>query len=226
MRILVVEDEPKIAALIKRGLTQESFAVDVCRTGDEALDMALAEPYDAIILDRMLPGSYEGAVLCAVLRERKVIAPILMLTAKDTTSDKIAGLNSGADDYLVKPFDFDELVARIRALTRRPPAVHDVTLRYDELTLNTTTKQVQRAGRLIAMTAKEFALLEYFMRHPGQLLSKEAIIAHVWDYDAIVISNNVEVYIRMLRSKIDKPFGYPVIHTVKGMGYRLEAKRP
>lgn len=225
MRVLVVEDEPKIAKLIKRGLAQESFAVDVCHTGDEGLDMALAEPYDVIVLDRMLPGSYEGAALCEELRARKITAPILMLTAKDTTSDKIAGLNSGADDYLVKPFDFDELVARIRALARRPPAVHDVVLSYDELTLNTTTKQVHRAGQLIPMTAKEFALLEYFMRHPGQILSKDAIIARIWDYDAIVISNNVEVYIRMLRSKIDKPFSYPLIHTVKGMGYRLEARR-
>jgi DNA-binding response OmpR family regulator len=226
MRVLVIEDERKIAQLIKRGLTQESFAVDICQTGDEALEIMETESYDAIILDRMLPGNYEGIELCKTLRARNVMLPILLLTAKDTTRDKIDGLNSGADDYLVKPFDFDELVARIRALTRRPTQAHAVILRYDELELHTATRRAYRASMPITLTAKEFALLEYFMRHPGQVLSKQAIIQNVWNYDAIVVSNNVEVYIRMLRSKIDRAFAYPLIHTAKGMGYVLEARHP
>lgn len=225
MRVLVVEDEPKIAQLIKRGLTQDAFAVDVRDNGDDALELLETEQYDVLIIDRMLPGNYEGAALCKTLRERGVQTPVLLLTAKDTTKDKIEGLNSGADDYLVKPFDFDELVARVRALGRRPAATHAVVLKYDELELDTTAKTVHRAGKQITLTAKELALLEYFMRHPGQILSKEAIIQKVWDYDAIVISNNVEVYVRMLRSKIDRPFAYPLIQTVKGLGYKLEATK-
>lgn len=225
MRVLVVEDEPKIARLIKRGLRRESFAVDTCDNGDEALEFLQTETYQVVILDRMLPGSFDGTALCAEIRRRGIHAPILFLTAKDQTQDKIVGLNSGADDYMVKPFDFDELVARVRALARRSPTAEPVVLRYDQLVLNTATKTLKRDNIKINVTAKELSLLEYFMRYPGQVLSKESIINYVWDYDAVVISNNVEVYVKMLRSKIDKPFAYPLIHTVKGLGYTLKAPK-
>lgn len=225
MRVLIVEDEIKIAQLIARGLSRESFAVDTCNNGDDALDLLKTETYQVILLDRMLPGRFEGAALCREIRQRGIATPILLLTAKDQTADKIAGLNSGADDYMVKPFDFDELVARLRALARRAPKLEPVVLHYDQLTLDTATKTVSRNNTTIALTAKEYCLLEYFMQNPGRVLSKETIIHHVWNYDAVVISNNVEVYVRMLRSKIDKPFAYPLIHTVKGLGYKLEARK-
>lgn len=222
MRVLVVEDEQKIAQLIKRGLTLEGFAVDTCDAGDEALQMTDDNKYQVIILDRRLPGSFEGTELCKELRARHNTTPILLLTARTQTKDKIDGLNSGADDYMVKPFDFDELVARVRALSRRASEVRPVVLAYDQLLLDTARKTVVRDGKPISLTAKEFSLLEYFMQHPGQILSKEAIIARIWDYDAVVIANNVEAHIKALRSKVDRPFPYPLIRTVKGLGYKLE----
>lgn len=225
MRVLVVEDTLKVAQLIKRGLARESFAVDTCDTGDEALELVASESYQVIILDRRLPGRFEGAELCREFRRRGIHTPILLLTAKDRTEDKIEGLDSGADDYLVKPFDFNELVARVRALARRPQAATPVVLQYDELSLDTATKMVQRAGKTITLTAKEYSLLEYFMRHPKQVMSKDAIIRHVWDYDSVVISNNVEVYMRMLRSKVDRPFAYPLLQTIRGLGYKLEVPK-
>jgi len=222
MRVLVVEDEQKIAHLIKRGLTLEAFAVDICNTGDEALRLVEKNSYQVIILDRRLPGSFEGTELCRELRNRNNSTPILLLTARSKTKDTIDGLNSGADDYMTKPFDFDELVARVRALSRRAADAYPVILTYDELILDITRKTVTRGGKPISLTAKELSLLEYFMQHPGQILSKEAIIARIWDYDAVVIANNVEVHIRALRHKIDRPFPYPLIHTIKGLGYKLE----
>lgn len=224
MRILVIEDEEKIGQLIKKGLILESFAVDLRSTVQDGLYMAAHEKYDVIVLDRKLPDG-DGLELCRHLRDRSIHTPILLLTARDLRQDILDGLNGGADDYLVKPFDFDELVARIRALARRNTAAHSVVLRFDEIELDTTTKEVRREGKTIPLTAKELAVLEYFLKHPNQILSKQAIIDNVWDYDAIVISNNVEVLIRLLRSKIDRPFAYPLIHTYKNLGYKLASKK-
>jgi len=222
MRILVVEDEHKIANAIKQGLMQESYAVDVVYEGVGGYDMAVSEEYDVIVLDRMLPGM-EGAEFCRKLREAKIHTPILMLTAKGEIADRVEGLNSGADDYLVKPFAFEELLARIRSLSRRPRKVLETTLRVSDLTLNTQTYVVMRGGREIRLSSKEYALLEYLMRHPNQIVPKKQIINHVWDYDANILPNTVEVYIGYLRNKIDKPYGTttPLLHTIRGFGYKI-----
>jgi len=222
----VVEDEPKIARAIKKGLEQETFAVDVCMDGDEALRYALDEPYDAIVLDRMLP-NMDGVTVCKELRAAGKQTPILLLTAKDTVSDRVDGLNAGADDYLIKPFAFEELLARVRTLLRRPTIVVSPVLECDNLSLNTQTFEVARGGKAIQLTQREFALLEYLLRTNGAIVTKDTIIAHVWDYDADVLPNTVEVYMGYLRSKIDKPFkkSPPLIHTVRGFGYRLGVKK-
>ncbi|MBW7944596.1 response regulator transcription factor [Patescibacteria group bacterium] len=222
MRILVVEDSHKIAGSIKKGLEQESYAVDLAYDGQEGLNLASTEEYDVIILDIMLP-KMDGVEVCKSLREQQIHTPILMLTAKGLTSDKVAGLDAGADDYLTKPFAFEELLARVRALARRPKETIHSVLSYEDLSLNTITHQVQRAKRLLSLSAKEYALLEYLLRHPNQTLSKDQIIAHVWDYDADILPNTVEVYIGYLRNKIDKPFPTkpPLIQTVRGFGYRV-----
>lgn len=222
MRLLVVEDERKIARVIATALRGDGHAVDVVHDGDEGLAMAQTEPYDLLILDRMLPGM-SGTDIVRQLRTEGHTMPILLLTALGITEDKTFGLDSGADDYLVKPFAIDELLARVRALLRRPPLAHDEELQLADLTLNQTQRTVTRAGRTIELTAKEFALLEYLLRHPGQTLSKDTLIAHVWDFDADILPNNVEAYIKNLRQKIDKPFRKPLIHTVRGFGYKLEA---
>jgi DNA-binding response OmpR family regulator len=224
MRVLIVEDEAKIAQLLKKGLALEAFASDVCASGEDALEFAEDNEYQVMIIDRQLAGPLDGAELCKQLRARGYTTPILLLTARDQLSDKVEGLNSGADDYMVKPFDFEELIARVRALARRPSETHPVVLVFDEISLDTSHKSVVRAGRTVSLTAKELSLLEYFMQHPRQILSKEAIIRRIWDYDAVVVSNNVEVHIRALRGKLDRPFGYPLIHTVKGLGYKLDTK--
>jgi DNA-binding response OmpR family regulator len=222
MRILVVEDEHKIAGAIKRGLEQESYAVDVAYEADDGLSSALTGDYDVIILDRMLPGLIEGVEIAKEVRAAGLHTPILMLTAKDQISDRVAGLNAGADDYLVKPFAFEELLARIRALLRRPQEQHGNTLMLDDLSLDTVSFEVKRAARKIDLSQKEFALLEYLMRNQNRVLSKDNLIAHVWDYDADVLPNTVEVYIGYLRNKIDRPFGGPnLLHTVRGFGYKL-----
>lgn len=224
MRILVVEDSHKIAGSIKKGLEQESYAVDVAYDGKHGYDLASSEEYDVIILDLMLP-EMDGIEVCRRLREEKVHSPILILTAKGQTTDKVLGLDTGADDYLTKPFAFEELLARVRALKRRPKETIDSVLEVKDLQLNTVTHNVTRGQSPIQLSAKEYALLEYLMRHPNQSHSKEQIIAHVWDYDADVLPNTVEVYIGYLRNKIDKPFPKlsPVIQTVRGFGYKVGA---
>lgn len=225
MRILVVEDEPKIARAIKRGLEQETFAVDVCSDGDEGLRYALDEPYDVIILDRMLP-SKDGVTVCKELRAAGNQTPVLFLTAKDKVADRVEGLNAGADDYLVKPFAFEELLARVRTLLRRPTQLVGQALTCDSLSLNPQTFEVSRAGKQIQLTQREFSLLEYLLRRQNQIVTKDNIIAHVWDYDADVLPNTVEVYIGYLRSKIDRAFKKesPLIHTIRGFGYKLGKK--
>ena len=223
MRILVVEDEHKIANSIKKGLEQETYAVDVAYGGEEGFDLASSEEYDIIILDLMLPG-LDGLTICKKLRrEENIHTPILILTAKGEVEDKVKGLNSGADDYLPKPFAFSELLARVKALARRPKQVLESSLTVEDLTLNTLSYQVNRSGKNIELSKKEYALLEYLMRHSGKVLSKDQIINNVWDYDADVLPNTVEVYIGYLRNKIDKPFpkSPQLIHTVRGFGYRL-----
>lgn len=223
MRILVVEDERKIANALKRGLQQESFAVDVSLTGDDGLAMALDEPYDLIVLDRMLPG-VDGLTICQKLREAKKDMPIIMLTAKDAIGDRVAGLNSGADDYLIKPFAFEELLARIRSLLRRPAQVVSSVLTCGDLSLDTQTFEVTRAKKRVSLTSKEFALLEYLLRNQKKVLTKDTIISHVWDYDADILPNTVEVYMSYLRNKIDRAFpDLPdLVHTLRGFGYKLE----
>lgn len=222
MRILLVEDEPRIASAIKKGLEHERFAVDVVYNGLDGFDMASTEEYDAIVLDLMIPGM-DGLSVCTALRSQKITTPVLMLTAKGQIQDKVTGLNSGADDYLTKPFAFEELLARLRALIRRPSQLHQTVLSVGHVTVDTTQFTVTRDGTPVQLSAKEFALLEYLIRHSGSILTKDQIISHVWNYDADILPNTVEVYIRNLRKKIDNPFPQfnPVIHTVRGFGYKI-----
>ncbi len=225
MRILVVEDEPKIAHAIKQGLEIKGFAVDAVYDGDTGLSYAQDPDYDVIVLDRMLPGSIDGTELCKKLRENKINTPILMLTARGTIGDKVEGLNSGADDYLVKPFSFDELTARVRALLRRPPVQVGAELKVADLTVDTNNYVVKRAKEDIKLSHKEYALLEYMMHHEGQIITKDMIINHVWDQDADILPNTIEVYIGYLRNKIDRPFprSPQLLHTMRGFGYKLSA---
>lgn len=222
MRVLIIEDEHRIANSIKKGLEQERFAVDVAYNGLDGFDLASTESYDVIILDIMLPDK-DGFTICKELREKNVQVPILMLTAKGQLQDKVSGLNYGADDYLTKPFAFEELLARLHALMRRPQQVQKSILHAGNLTIDTTLFSVERDGRQIQLSAKEFSLLEYLIRHTNTILTKEQIISHVWDYDADILPNTIEVYIRNLRKKIDNPFpaSQPLIHTVRGFGYKI-----
>ena len=222
MRILVVEDEHRIANTIKKGLEQEHFAVDVAYDGTDGLDLATNEEYDAIILDLMLPG-VDGITICKNLREQHIHTPILILTARGQVRDKVEGLDCGADDYMTKPFSFEEMLARVRALMRRPKQTIDQTLTVGPLTLDPKTYRVERSTRLVQLSNKEFTLLEYLMRHAATILTKEQIINNVWDYDADILPNTVEVYIRNLRNKIDRPFSseQPLLHTVRGFGYKI-----
>ncbi len=222
MKVLVIEDEHKIANSIKKGLEQESYAVDLAYNGDDGFDLAVSEEYNVIILDLMLPGM-DGMTICQKIREKEVHTPILILTAKGEIDDKVAGLNSGADDYLVKPFAFAELLARIRALSRRPKKSVGTKLKIADLTLDTTTLEVKRSGKKISLSKKEFSLLEYLLRHPGKILTKERIINNVWDYDADILPNTVEVYIGYLRKKIDQKSSSKkqLIHTIRGFGYKI-----
>lgn len=223
MRVLFVEDEEKIAKAVKRGLELKGYAVDIVSDGDTGLSYAVDPDYDIIILDRMLPGSIDGIEIAKRARSEGQKAPILMLTARGSIDDRVEGLNSGADDYLIKPFSFSELVARMQALLRRPPISTDTVLKYDNLSLDPSKYEVKRDGKSIKLSSKEFSLLEYFIRHAEQILTKDMIINHVWNEDAIVMPNTVEVYIGYLRAKIDRPFPdhTPLINTVRGFGYKL-----
>jgi DNA-binding response OmpR family regulator len=225
MRILVVEDEHKIANAIKQGLAQEKYAVDVEYDADSGLGAALSESYDVMVIDRMLPGSVEGLDICRQVRQKGIHTPILLLTAKDQTRDRVEGLNAGADDYLVKPFSFEELLARIRALMRRPAETAGPVLTVEDLSLDPVKFEVKRGSTPLELSAKEFALLEYMMRNSNRVLSKDNIISHVWDFDADVLPNTVEVYIGYLRNKVDKPFKKQLLHTQRGFGYILGAGR-
>ena len=222
MRVLVIEDEHKIARALKRALEQESYAVDISYDGDDGYAMATTEPYDAAIIDRMLPGEYDGVKIVTAMREANIHTPVILLTALGSTQDKTSGLDAGADDYLVKPFALEELLARVRALLRRPTAQQNTVLTAGDLSLDTITYSVKRGNTPIQLTHKEFGLLEYLLRNQNRPLSKETIIAHVWDYDADILPNTVEVYIKSLRAKIDKPFKTNLIHTVRGFGYKLQ----
>lgn len=228
MRILVVEDEVKIAGAIKRGLELKGYAVDMVHDADSGLSYASDDDYDAVILDRMLPGSMDGVEVVRRLREQGSGVPVLMLTARGTIGDKIEGLNSGADDYLVKPFSFDELIARVKALLRRPKVHTGTVMKLDDLTMDATNYHVERGGTPIKLSQKEFALLEYMLHRQGQVITKDMIISHVWDEDALILPNTVEVYVGYLRGKIDRPFPDkpPLLQTMRGFGYslRLEEK--
>ena len=220
MRVLIVEDEVKMAALIRRGMRGEGIAADVAIKGEDALWMAEATDYDAIVLDLMLPG-IDGFEVCRRLRAGGIWAPILMLTARDAVGDRVEGLDGGADDYMTKPFSFAELLARLRALVRRGSVERPVELQVGDLRLDPATKRVSRGDTEIELSAKEFAILETFMRRPGQVLSRYALLEQAWDYDYENRSNVVDSYVRFLRRKIDKPFGTDSIETVRGSGYRL-----
>ncbi len=223
MRVLFVEDEEKIAKAVKRGLEIKGYAVDTVADADSGLSYAVDPDYDIIILDRMLPGSMDGIEVAKKAREEGQKAPIIILTARGSIDDRVEGLNSGADDYLIKPFSFSELVARMQALMRRPPIATGTVLEYADLKLDPAKYEVQRDTTPIKLSNKEFALLEYFIRHAEQVLTKDMIINHVWNEDAIVMPNTVEVYIGYLRAKIDRPFPNKpqLINTVRGFGYKL-----
>jgi two-component system, OmpR family, response regulator len=223
MRVLIVEDEAKMAGLIRRGLRQEGMAADIAARGEDALWMAGSTDYDAIVLDLMLPG-IDGLEVCRRLRGDQVWSPILMLTARDGVPDRVAGLDAGADDYLVKPFSYAELLARLRALARRTNGERSPELRVGDLRLDPAKHQVWRGDREIELSAKEFAVLEVFMRRPGEVLSRFQLLEHAWDYEYENRSNIVDSYVRLLRKKIDKPFGLESIQTVRGAGYRLREK--
>ena len=220
MRVLVVEDEPKLAELLARGLREEGYAADISGSGEDALWMAKAAAYDAIILDVMLPG-IDGFATCRELRERGVWTPVLILTARDDVDDRIAGLDAGADDYLVKPFSFGELLARLRALGRRAPGERPAELSVGDLRLDPASHRAWRGETELELSAKEFALLELFMRRPGQTLSRDQLLEGAWDMAFERRSNIVDVYVRYLREKIDRPFGLDSLETVRRVGYRL-----
>ena len=220
MRILVVEDELKMASLLRRGLLEEGHAVDIARTGDDALWMAQTAEYDALVLDLMLP-TIDGLEVCRRLRANGVWSPVLMLTARDGVEDRVAGLDAGADDYLPKPFSFAELLARLRALMRRGVAERPTVLEVGDLRLDPAMHQVWRGDAEVQLSGKEFALLETFMRRPGQVLTRDQLLEHAWDYGYENRSNIVDVYIRYLREKVDRPFERDSIETVRGVGYRL-----
>ena len=223
MRVLVVEDDTRMAGLLRRGLTEEGFAADIARSGDDGLWMARATEYDAIVLDVMLPG-VNGFDVCRRLRELGTWTPVLMLTARDAVADRVKGLDAGADDYLTKPFSFAELLARLRALVRRPALERPAVLEVADLRLDPSSRKVWRGEQEIHLSSKEFALLEFFMRRAGDVLSRYQLLEHCWDYGYENRSNVVDVYVRYLREKIDRPFGRDSIETVRGAGYRL--RRP
>jgi DNA-binding response OmpR family regulator len=225
MRLLVAEDETAIADFLVRGLSENGYAVDLAEDGVSALDMASSFDFDLIVLDILLP-EMDGFSVCRRLRERQVRTPILMLTALDTIENRVQGLDSGADDYLIKPFAFAELLARIRALSRREPGLAFPVLELADLVLNPTSRQVTRAGKPVNLTAKEYALLEYFMRNPGRVLTREMITDRLWSFDSASFTNVIDVYVGRLRRKIDDGHAVKLIQTVRGAGYKIEAAPP
>ncbi|HSG15983.1 MAG TPA: response regulator transcription factor [Anaerolineae bacterium] len=222
MRVLVVEDEPGIANFVGQGLSEAGYAVDLARDGREGLDYALAADYDVLILDILLP-RMSGLALLRELRDRGNKTPALMLTARDTVDNRVEGLDAGADDYLVKPFAFPELLARVRALLRRPPLQTGTTLQVGDLQMDTAERKVRRGERVVELSPREYAVLEYLMRHPNQVLTRAQIAEHVWNFDFYSESNVVDVYIGYLRRKIDQGHSISLIQTVRGVGYRIEA---
>lgn len=223
MRILIIEDDIKIAEALKTGLEKVGYAVDHLADGDAGqrrIEINHGD-YDLVILDLMLPGSTDGFQICRRVREQKITVPILVLTAKLSTEDKVSALDCGADDYLVKPFSFEELLARIRAILRRPEPIIPVELKLHDITLNTVTRKVYRGGREVPLTLKEYSLLEYFMRHPGQVLNREQILDHLWDFGFDSFSNVVDVHLKNLRKKINDNRGERLLETIRGVGYRL-----
>jgi len=225
MRILVIEDERKIASFIQRGLKEEKYAVDVAYDGEKGLYLADINEYDLIVLDILLPGK-DGIYICRELRNEGSNTPILMLTARDKIEDKVSGLNVGADDYLTKPFAFDEFLARVRALLRRRGPEKTTLLKLGDLELDQLGHKVKRAGKDITLTSKEYALLEYLMLHARQVVTRTMISEHVWNEDFDTFTNVIDVYVRYLRNKIDKNFNKPLLHTVRGTGYILSDNPP
>jgi two-component system OmpR family response regulator len=223
VRVLIIEDDPKLATAVQRGLRGEGLVVDVAGSGEDALWMAESAEFDAVLLDVMLPG-IDGYETCRRLRDDGVWTPIIMLTARGAVADRVRGLDAGADDYLVKPFALDELLARLRALVRRGRVARPVVLEVGDLRLDPSTRQVWRGEAEITLSAKEFALLETFMRRPGEVLSHLQLLEHAWDFDYENRSNVVEVYVRYLREKIDRPFDVKTLETVRGAGYRLRER--
>lgn len=221
MRALIIEDQRKISRLLREGMSQHGFTVDICEDHAAGLAHAQAYTYDIIILDRMLPGGWDGIDICRSLRRSQVTTPIIFLTAKDQLDDKVAGLDSGADDYLIKPFSFEELIARCRALIRRGATATSDILCADDLEMNVAARTVYRAGQPITLSSKEYSILEYLLRNQGRVLSKQQIIANIWDQDSDVLASTVEVFIVYLRKKIDQPFGKQLIKTVRGFGYTI-----
>lgn len=225
MRVLIIEDEHKVANALKRGLQQESYTVDISYDADDGIKKANSGSYDLAIVDRTMPGPTDGVSVIKAMRENKNHTPVLMLTSRESAKDRIDGLDAGADDFLVKPFAFEELLARIRALLHQPDQESNILLEYSDLTLDSANYEAKRAGQKIKLSNREFALLEYLMRNPERILTKENIISHVWNYDADILPNTVEVYVRYLRNKVDKPFDGPkLIHTARGFGYKLSEK--
>ena len=221
MRILLVEDEKKLASAVKRALELQKYAVDAVYDGNSGYDLALGEEYDLIILDIMLPGM-DGLEICKKIREEGIHTPVLILTAKGQIRDKVLGLDVGADDYMVKPFSFEELFARVRALIRRPQKTNRTVLKIKDLIVDTIKYKVKRNDRTIKLSSKEFAVLEYLMRYKNTVITREQLVSHVWDYDADVLPNVIEVHIKHLRDKIDTPFSTQIIHTIRGKGYIIE----
>jgi DNA-binding response OmpR family regulator len=220
MRILVVEDNKRLSDSLRRTLEDDGYAIDAAYDGLDGEEMALMGTYDVIILDIMLPEK-DGLTVCRDIRNKRINTPVLMLTARDALDDRVSGLDSGADDYLVKPFEVDELRARIRALLRRESSSKSALLQVGDLTLDPATHAVERAGKPVNLTAKEFSLLEYFMRHPNHIISREKAESHLWSYEHLVTSNVVDVYVRRLRRKIDDPYETKLFETIRGAGYRL-----
>ena len=221
MRILVVEDDKKVGRFLEKGLQEEQYAVDLCRDGADALYFAQTNTYDVIILDIMLPGK-DGFTICREMRENSILTPVIMLTAKDTVEDKVSGLSEGADDYLTKPFSFEELLARIRALLRRNQDYKTKVLKAGDLEMDPVRRLVTRAGKKIILTGKEYALLEYLLRNKGRIVTPVMILEHIWDMDYDGVSNIVNVYINHLRNKIDKDSNVKLIKTIRGHGYQID----